>query len=156
MTSSNGNIFRVTGPLCGEFTGHRWFLCMWESPVTREFYSQRPVKYSFDGFFDLRLNKQLSKQWRRRWFETPSRSLWRHCHVYSFVSQTMRIIWAFIRIYPFTRCCKMRVSYTLLNDWLVLLFVCGKLFWFTFVISSLIFMRSVRLLTNIISSFIFS
>ena len=24
MTSSNGYIFRVTGPLCGEFTGHRW------------------------------------------------------------------------------------------------------------------------------------
>ena len=24
MTSSNGNIFRVTGPLCGEFTSHRW------------------------------------------------------------------------------------------------------------------------------------
>ena len=24
MTSSNGNIFRVTGPLSGEFTGHRW------------------------------------------------------------------------------------------------------------------------------------
>ena len=24
MTSSNGNIFRVTGPLCGDFTGHRW------------------------------------------------------------------------------------------------------------------------------------
>ena len=24
MTSSNGNIFRVTGPLCGEFTGHWW------------------------------------------------------------------------------------------------------------------------------------
>ena len=24
MTSSNGNIFRVTGPICGEFTGHRW------------------------------------------------------------------------------------------------------------------------------------
>ena len=23
MTSSNGNILRVTGPLCGEFTGHR-------------------------------------------------------------------------------------------------------------------------------------
>ena len=23
MTSSNGNIFRVTGPLCGEFTGPR-------------------------------------------------------------------------------------------------------------------------------------
>ena len=24
MTSWNGNIFRVTGPLYGEFTGHRW------------------------------------------------------------------------------------------------------------------------------------
>ena len=24
MASSNGSIFRVTGPLCGEFTGHRW------------------------------------------------------------------------------------------------------------------------------------
>ena len=24
MTPSNGDIFRVTGPLCGEFTGHRW------------------------------------------------------------------------------------------------------------------------------------
>ena len=35
MTSSNGNIFRVTGPLCGEFTGRI--------------------------FFDLRLNKRLSK-----------------------------------------------------------------------------------------------
>ena len=24
MTSSDGNIFRVTGHLWGEFTGHRW------------------------------------------------------------------------------------------------------------------------------------
>ena len=24
MTSSNGNIFRVTGPLRGDFTGHLW------------------------------------------------------------------------------------------------------------------------------------
>ena len=27
MTSSNGNIFRVTGPLCGEFTGPRFLIC---------------------------------------------------------------------------------------------------------------------------------
>ena len=27
MTSSNGNIFRVTGHLCGEFTGPRWIPC---------------------------------------------------------------------------------------------------------------------------------
>ena len=24
MTSSSGNIFRITNHLCGEFTGHRW------------------------------------------------------------------------------------------------------------------------------------
>ena len=24
MTSSNGYVFHVTGPLCGEFTGHQW------------------------------------------------------------------------------------------------------------------------------------
>ena len=50
MTSSNGNIFRVTGPLCGEFTG------------PGEFPAQRPVTQSFDVFFDLRPNKWLSKQ----------------------------------------------------------------------------------------------
>ena len=64
MTSSNRNIFRVTGPLCGEFTG------------PGEFPAQRPVTRSFDVFFNLRPNKRLSKQ-----FETPSRSLWRHCNV---------------------------------------------------------------------------
>ena len=32
------------------------------SQVTGEFPSQRPVMWSFDLFFDLRLNKQLSKQ----------------------------------------------------------------------------------------------
>ena len=49
------------------------------SPVTGGFPSQRPVALIFDVFFDLWLNKLLSKQSRRQWFETPSRSLWRHC-----------------------------------------------------------------------------
>ena len=48
ITSSNGNIFRVTGPLCGEFTGH-----------------QKPVTRRFDVFVDLRLNARLSEQLRR-------------------------------------------------------------------------------------------
>ena len=65
MTSSNGNIFRVTGPLCGEFTG------------PGEFPTQRPVTRSFDVLFDLRLNKRLSKQPWGWWFETSSWSLWR-------------------------------------------------------------------------------
>ena len=74
MTSSNGNIFRVTGPLCGEFTG------------PGEFPTQRPVTRSFDVFFDLRLNKRLSKQPWGWWFETPSWSLWRQCNEYDYNS----------------------------------------------------------------------
>ena len=50
MTSSNGNIFRVTGPLYGEFTG------------PGEFPTQRPVTRSFDVYFDQGLNKRLCKQ----------------------------------------------------------------------------------------------
>ena len=40
--------FRVTGILCGEFTG------------PGEFPAQRPVTRSFDVLFDLHLNKRLS------------------------------------------------------------------------------------------------
>ena len=36
-------------------------LCAGNSPVTGEFHTQRPVTRSFDGFFDLRMNKRLSK-----------------------------------------------------------------------------------------------
>ena len=59
-------------------------LCEGNPPVTGGFPSQRPVVRSFDVFFDLRLNKWLSKQSRRQGFETQSRSLWRHCngHLY--------------------------------------------------------------------------
>ena len=66
MTSSNENIFRVTGPLCGEFTG------------PGEFTTQRPVTRNFDVFFDLRPNK-LPWGW---WFETLSWSLWRQRNVH--------------------------------------------------------------------------
>ena len=68
MTSSNENIFRVTGPLCAEFTGHRWI----------------PLTTASDAelwcFLDLRLNRRLSKDSRGWWFETPSCSLWRQCN----------------------------------------------------------------------------
>ena len=49
MTSSNRNIFRVTGHLCGEFTGPRWI------PHTKANDAE------LDIFFALRPNKQLSK-----------------------------------------------------------------------------------------------
>ena len=63
MTSSNENIFCVTGHLCGD-----------------EFPTQRPVTQSFDVFFDLRLNKRLSKQSWGWWFDTLSCPFWRHCN----------------------------------------------------------------------------
>ena len=37
-------------------------ICARNSTVTGEFPSERPVTQSFDVFFDLRLNKRLSKQ----------------------------------------------------------------------------------------------
>ena len=55
-------------------------LCEGNPPITVEFRSQRPVTWSFDGFFDLRMNKRLRKQTRGRWFEAPSRSLHRNCN----------------------------------------------------------------------------
>ena len=61
VTSSNGNICRITGHLWGEFTGNRWI----------------PLTKACDEAFDLRLDQHLS---RRRWFEMPSRALWRHCN----------------------------------------------------------------------------
>ena len=56
MTSSHGNIFRVTGHLCGEFTGHRWI------PLTKA---------------------SDAELWCFRWFVTPSCSLRRHYNVFS-------------------------------------------------------------------------
>ena len=50
-------------------TGHWWISL-----------TQRPVMRSFAVFFDLCSNKRLSKQSRRRCFETPSCPLWRHCN----------------------------------------------------------------------------
>ena len=68
MTSSNGNISALL------------VLYVGNSPVSGEFPTQRPVTRSFDVFFDLRLNKRLSKQLWGWWFETLSSPLWRHCN----------------------------------------------------------------------------
>ena len=55
-------------------------LCAGNSLVPGEFPAQRPLTRSFDVFFDLRPNKRLSKQSWGWWFETTSRSSWRHCN----------------------------------------------------------------------------
>ena len=56
-------------------------ICAGNSPVPGKFPAQRAVTRSVDVFFDLRLNKRLSKQSWGWWFETLSRQLWRHCNV---------------------------------------------------------------------------
>ena len=66
MTSSNGKSFALLA------------ICAGNSPVSGEFPAQRPVTGGFDVFFDLRPDKQLSKQSWGWWFETPSHLLWRH------------------------------------------------------------------------------
>ena len=52
---------------------HRWWV---ESPHKGQW-----CDVELWYFFDLRLNKRLSKQNRRRWFVMPSRSLWCHCDI---------------------------------------------------------------------------
>ena len=60
--------FRVTGPLCEEFTGHR------RIPLKKVQW-----RGAWMVFFFLRLNKPL-KQWWGWWFETLSSPLRRHCN----------------------------------------------------------------------------
>ena len=97
-TSSNRSIFRVTGLLCGEFTG------------PGEFPTQRPVARSFDVFFDLRLNKRLSKQPWGWWCETPSRPLWRQCNEL--------INWQFVNVSGTMRT-PISLFYCVINIWYV-------------------------------------
>ena len=59
--------------------------CAENSPVTGEFPAQRPATRNFDIFFDLRLNKRLSKQ-------REARDLRRH---HTHYDVTLMIIWSF-------------------------------------------------------------
>ena len=74
ITSSNGNICALLA------------LCAGNSTVIGDFSAQRPVTRSFYVFFDLCLNKRLTKHSWGGWVETPSPSLWRHCHAIYMVS----------------------------------------------------------------------
>ena len=73
MTACNSevmkwNIFCVTGLLWGEFTGHRWI------PLTKASDAELLC------FLWSAPDQTVSKQSRRRWFETWSRPLWSHCN----------------------------------------------------------------------------
>ena len=86
MTSSNGNIFRVTSPLCGEFTGHWWI------PLTNASDAQL-------WCFPWSVPERLSKQLRRWWFEMPLHSLWRHCNATNTYQDHPNIMRWFIAIF---------------------------------------------------------
>ena len=62
-------------------------ICTGNSLAPGEFPTQRPGTRSFDVFFDLRLNKRLSKQSWGWWFELLSRPLWFHISVVTWPSQ---------------------------------------------------------------------
>ena len=89
-TNATNRLYYICHEICSRFAWWRQMktfsallaLCARISPVTGEFPSPRPMTRSFAVFFDLRLNKRLSKQSKRRWFETLSRSVWRHCNAW--------------------------------------------------------------------------
>ena len=73
--------------------------CAGNSLITGDFPAQRPVIRSFDAFFDLCLNKRLSKQTWGWWFEMQSRSLWHHCNgmICSFDNDWIKVILYFAK-----------------------------------------------------------
>ena len=66
--------------------------CEGNWPPTGGIPAQRPVTMSFDVFFDLRLNRELIKQCKHKWFETPSRSSRRHCNIVKHYSQWVEAV----------------------------------------------------------------
>ena len=70
MKSSNRYIFRVISPLCGESTGHWWFLLPKISDAELWCFL----------WCEPEQTAEQSNQSIRWWFETTSRSLWRHCN----------------------------------------------------------------------------
>ena len=112
MTSSNGNIFRITGPLGGEFISHLWI------PLTKA--SDMELRWflwcAWMNCWDT------AEQPRHRWLEMPSCSLWYHCNVpnrhwfggFSYLRNTAVFMhmhcWNFIDI-PFYRCSHYNLYY---------------------------------------------
>ena len=92
-------------------------ICAGNSPVTGEFPAQmasnveivsiwwchqRPVTRSFDVFFDLWLNKRLSKQSWGWWFETLPCPLWCHSNVLPWFKRERQMKWQYlITVKPF-------------------------------------------------------
>ena len=74
-------------------------ICAENSPVPGEFPAQRPVTRSFDVFFDLRLNKRLSKQPWGWWLDSLSCPLWRHRNALGKFPRNQLCITLYIKCY---------------------------------------------------------
>ena len=86
-----------------------WSFVRW--PVTGGFPSQRPVMWNFDVFFDLHLNKWLSKHSRHWWFEMPSHSLWCHCKAGTAMTKFGSCIYIYIYCFCLTIIWKLFYAY---------------------------------------------
>ena len=83
MTSSNGDIFRITGHLCGEFTGHRWIPRTKASDAELWFF-----------FFDLRpntrwVNNREAGDLRHHRAHYDVIVMYRHCSLFSLCALEM-------------------------------------------------------------------
>ena len=103
-------------------------ICVGNLLVTGEFPAQRPMMRSFAVFFDLHLNKWLSKQWRGWWFETLSHPLWRHCDAdwphstdvrctRNLFSTMDQLVLPMLRSDRYHRLCVRRIGDVIQGDW---------------------------------------
>ena len=92
-------------PAVGSFFSYSWWrheietfsallaFCAGTSPVTGKFPAQKQWRGALMFSLICTLHKRLSKQSRGWWFETPSRSLWRHCNVWVLYLVTVQHHW---------------------------------------------------------------
>ena len=62
-------------PIAAKKSGQTW---IWSGTWWRHLIEHFLSYWDFVRWIYHRLNKQLGKQWRCQWFETPARSFWRH------------------------------------------------------------------------------
>ena len=100
MTSSNGNIFHVTGPSCGDFTGHRWipitkasdaeFWCfLWSSGLINNRYASDSGRHpAHHDVTIMRYMAQISMAWYRQCVSIRKNNiaLYHRCHIQLWMS----------------------------------------------------------------------
>ena len=91
-------------------------LCAGNSPVNCKFPLQRPVTRSFDIFFDLCLNKRLSRQSWGWCFETPSypydvRAMWHAGSRYMFSCEKLLYGFMYVSMWHLDYMCTSKINH---------------------------------------------